>query len=91
MSASEPIYIIYDGDCPFCSAYVRMVRLRDAAGQVELLNARQDHPVVREVLEAGLDLDEGMALKMGDQVYHGDEVINQIGRASCRERVFPVV
>ena len=88
MSASEPIYIIYDGDCPFCSAYVRMVRLRDAAGQVELLNARQDHPVVREVLEAGLDLDEGMALKMGDQVYHGDEVINRLAMMTSPSGAF---
>ena len=36
-------YLLYDGDCPFCTNYVRMVQLRKAVGPVALLNMR-DHP-----------------------------------------------
>ena len=32
--------IIYDGDCMLCHSYVRMVRLREAIGEVETLDAR---------------------------------------------------
>jgi predicted DCC family thiol-disulfide oxidoreductase YuxK len=32
--------IIYDGDCPFCCAYVRLHRFREDIGPVELLSAR---------------------------------------------------
>ena len=32
--------IIYDGDCVFCSHYVRFVRLRETVGPVALIDAR---------------------------------------------------
>src|SRR5690606_25765599 len=40
--------IVYDGDCPFCTSYIRLLRIRDAAGPVRLVNAREDHDVVAE-------------------------------------------
>ncbi|MFT5932039.1 MAG: putative DCC family thiol-disulfide oxidoreductase YuxK, partial [Hyphomonas sp.] len=44
---SDPgTFIVYDGDCPFCSEYVKLLRLRDAIGPVSLVNAREDHPAV---------------------------------------------
>lgn len=79
MKDEADIVIVYDGDCPFCSAYVAMTRLRAAAGRVELVDARDaDHPVVREAKAAGLDLDEGMAMKMDGALYHGDAVMNRL-------------
>ena len=58
-------WIVYDGDCPFCSRYVQMVRLREAVGPVRLVNAREGGPLVEEARRAGFDLDAGMVLKMG--------------------------
>lgn len=80
----DPIRIVYDGECPFCSAYVRMVRLRDAVGTVELIDARSDHPVAQEAKAMGLDLDEGMALKMAGEWLHGDAVMNRLAMLSSR-------
>lgn len=82
MTDAEDIYVIYDGECPFCSAYVRMVRLREVAGTVHLLDARQPHPVVDALKSRGFDFDEGMALKIGDAVYHGDECVHQLAMMS---------
>ncbi|MEL7027861.1 MAG: DCC1-like thiol-disulfide oxidoreductase family protein [Pseudomonadota bacterium] len=82
MSKPSEIWVVYDGECPFCSAYVKMVRLREAAGKVHLLDARTPHPVVDEILAAGYDLDEGMALKIGDTIYHGDECVNRLALMS---------
>ena len=59
-------WIVYDGQCPFCSRYVQLLRLRESLGRVELVNARHRGPIVDEVVRAGLDLDEGMILKLGD-------------------------
>lgn len=64
--------IVYDGDCPFCAAYVRMTRLRAAAGRVALVDARAGGPVVDEARAEGLDLDAGMVVKAGGRLYHGD-------------------
>ena len=58
-------WLVYDGDCPFCSRYVQYLRLRQAAGPVRLVNAREGGPLVDELQRAGLDLDEGMVLKLG--------------------------
>ena len=32
-------YLIYDGNCPFCSNYVRFTRLRENIGSVDLIDA----------------------------------------------------
>ena len=40
-------WIVYDGECPFCTQYVKLMRLRETVGIVKPLNAREDHPVVR--------------------------------------------
>ena len=82
MTDANNIYVIYDGECPFCSAYVRMVRLRNVAGKVHLLDAREPHPVVEEIKALGFDFDEGMALKIGDAIYHGDDCVHQLAMMS---------
>ena len=54
--------LLYDGECPFCSAYVRMVTLRTAVGGVRLVDARvSDDSIVDKVTSRGFDLNEGMA------------------------------
>ncbi|MEL6258349.1 MAG: DCC1-like thiol-disulfide oxidoreductase family protein, partial [Pseudomonadota bacterium] len=90
MRAGDPdtTYVIYDGDCPFCTAFVKMTRLKEAAGKVELLNLRDPHPVVAEVAEMGLDFDEGMAMVRAGQVYHGDDVVHQLALMTSRVGVF---
>jgi predicted DCC family thiol-disulfide oxidoreductase YuxK len=75
-------WIIYDGQCPFCSRYVEIVRLRDSLGRVELVDAREGGPIVDEAISAGLDLDDGMVLKIGDRFYHGDECVHMLALLS---------
>lgn len=81
MSAA-PVFIVYDGECPFCSSYVRFLNLRKALGAVELVDARSGHPVVQRLLAAGYDLDEGMALVDGDTIHHGEACINRLALMS---------
>ncbi|GBF27671.1 hypothetical protein MnTg02_02730 [bacterium MnTg02] len=76
------IQIAYDGDCPFCSAYVRLLRLRDAVGSIELLNAREEHPFVQEIRAAGLDLNEGMVAKFEGRIYHGQDCVHLLSMLS---------
>lgn len=45
---------------------MRMFRLRELA-DVELINAREGGPLVDEIISRGLDLDEGMAMKLGGE------------------------
>lgn len=86
--APEGPVIVYDGECPFCSAYVRLLRLRDAFGTVRLVNARSADPVVDAVRAAGLDLDAGMVLKLGGQLYSGDRCLHMLALMSTPSGIF---
>lgn len=81
-------WLVYDGDCPFCSRYVRYLRFRDTVGKVHLVNAREGGPLVEEIIGAGLDLDEGMVLKMGGRCYHGADCIHALAMLSSSCNAF---
>lgn len=72
----DDLSIIYDGHCPFCSSYVRLYRIRESGRRVNLIDGRSRHPLVDEVRQRKLDLDEGMVVKLGDQMYHGAAALN---------------
>lgn len=74
--------IVYDGECPFCSRYVELVRLREAIGPVKLINARSGGALVDEVRAAGFDLDDGMVLKLDGRLYHGADCIHMLAMLS---------
>ncbi len=82
MSESNKSYIVYDGECPFCSQYVKLLKLKSAIGEVQLIDARQSHPVVTLLQKENIDLNEGMALVQGNRIFHGDECINKIALMS---------
>lgn len=88
MTAPDVFHLIYDGDCPFCSRYVRYVRFREAAGSVQLIDARDGGEIVEDILRAGYDLDEGMVLKAGDRIYHGADCIHALALMSSDSGLF---
>jgi hypothetical protein len=86
--AREPAIIVYDGECPFCTRYVAMLRLKAAFGNVRLVDARSGDPVVQRIVDAGLDLDEGMALIQGENIYHGDDCLHRLALMSTPSTLF---
>ena len=74
---AREIWIVYDGLCPFCSRYVMLYRIRQLVQQVHLINARDsNHPLVKELSDMGLDLNEGMAVKWDGKLYYGAECMH---------------
>lgn len=76
--ARPAIWLVYDGECPVCRSYVQHVRLKQAAGELHLVNAREPSALRDEVLAAGLDLDEGIVLKIGPHLYHGADAAHRL-------------
>jgi predicted DCC family thiol-disulfide oxidoreductase YuxK len=76
--ADANVIIVYDGECPFCSAYVRLLRLRQAAGKAALLDARQNDRGKIVQRETGLDLNRGMIAIVGERLYWGDEAVHAL-------------
>lgn len=80
--------LVYDGDCPFCSRYVKLLRLRDSIGPVALINAREGGPRVERLRELGYNLDGGFVLEWEDRIYHGADAINRLALLSTRSSLF---
>jgi predicted DCC family thiol-disulfide oxidoreductase YuxK len=77
-SEAPAIWLVYDGDCPFCSASARTVRIKQAVGQLHILNAREadGHPLMDEIKARALDLNQGIVVKLGEDLYHGADALH---------------
>lgn len=80
-SDDDELTLIYDEQCPVCSAYSAAVEVDSgSASGVRRVNARSDDPMVRQAKEAGLDLDDGMVVAHQGKLYHGAEALNIMAR-----------
>jgi len=78
---AEDLALIYDGECPVCTAYSCSVDVdeRKASG-IRRINARSDDALVKQAKEAGIDLDEGMIVLHEGKMYHGADALNVMAR-----------
>lgn len=75
-------YMLYDGECPFCSRFVRLTRLRAAIGKVELIDARSRPDLVQYWTERGFDIDEGMLVHINGRTHWGADAVNMLALMS---------
>lgn len=80
--------LVYDGQCPFCANYARLVRLRGTVGHLQLVDAREAPAIMDEISRAGLDIDQGMVLKLNGKLYHGDDAMHRVALMSSRSGIF---
>lgn len=85
---SAEIHLVYDWECPVCEAYCRMVRIRETAGALRLVNARAAGEIMDEITAKGLEIDEGMVLKVGNTLYYGADAIHVLSLMSSRTGAF---
>lgn len=74
----EPIWLVYDGACPFCSAAAQTLRIRQAVGTLHILNARDAEytPLMAEIHAQKLDLDAGIVVKFEGRLWHGVDAVH---------------
>jgi predicted DCC family thiol-disulfide oxidoreductase YuxK len=84
----EEILLVYDKECPACNNYCQVVRIRQDIGDLKLVDAREDSEVMREITARGLDIDQGMVLKMGGRLYYGSDAIHALALISSRSGLF---
>ena len=82
MSAVEDhrptVSIYYDGECPLCRNYTKMLRLRETAGEVHLIDLRTDPVSVARFSALGIDINEGFAVEVGGRLFHGSDAIHSL-------------
>ncbi len=80
--------LIYDGDCPFCSSYVQLVRLRETLGTIELVNARGNDKIIKDLADRNMHLDDGMVLVMNGEYFHGAECVHRLALLGTGSNAF---
>ena len=86
--AAEEVLLVYDWECPVCNIYCRLVRVRPAVGRLRLVNARESTVALQEITRGGLDIDQGMVVKIDGHLYYGSDAIHALARISSRSDIF---
>ena len=81
-------WIIYDGDCPYCRNYVKFLKLKDAVGRVDLINARGDDTRIKDAVAQGFDLNEGMIFYHNEAYHYGSDAVHIMALMSTQSSVF---
>lgn len=84
----DDVWLVYDGECPVCKTYCKYIRIREAVGNLQLIDARQPGALMDEITQLGLDIDQGMVLKFKDTIYYGPDAINMLTLLSTPSGMF---
>lgn len=89
MKKSEILYFIYDGQCPLCQMGANFYKIKNHVGTLRTIDARteKDHPIMKEIYHAQLDLDEGMVIKYKNTLYQGEEALHIMARLGADEGI----
>ena len=82
------VQLVYDRECPICELYCTNTQLGEDAPELELIDAREDSGVMAEITDAGLDIDEGMVVKVDGQLLYGPDAIHKLAELSNRRGLF---
>lgn len=89
MSPDErEILLVYDRECPVCEKYSQLVRIRKSVGDLKIIDARESSEALDEISRRGLDIDQGMVVRTGGQLYYGSDAIHVLSLMGTRTGVF---
>lgn len=89
-NSQDQVWFVYDGKCPICQGASNAFALKKTLGTLNLIDARtqQDHVVMKEIQELGLNLDEGMVIKFNDNIYHGSDALHIMALIGTNSGIF---
>ena len=83
---SDTVFVFYDGECPFCSNFVKMLALKKYYS-VELFDLRTLPEIVQWFREEGLNVDDGMIVTINQRLYYADEAVHILALLSTNSLV----
>jgi len=84
----KDVWVVYDGECPLCSRFVLMYRLREKGQVVHLIDARTEHPLVDEIRARKMDLDDGMVVRWRGEFYYGAAAMHLLATLAGDQTLF---
>jgi predicted DCC family thiol-disulfide oxidoreductase YuxK len=86
--SGDDIWVVYDGECPLCSRYVLLYRLREKGQRVHLIDARSKHSIVDDIGARNLDLNEGIVVCWRGRYHHGAEAMHLLATLAGEATLF---
>ncbi len=80
--------IVYDKQCPACSAYCELAKANAPHAEIELIDARAASDLMVEITRRGMDIDEGMVVAIDGQLYFGADGIHRLATAADTTNLF---
>ena len=77
--SSQDDFLLYDGECPFCSFYARRSEFRTPGGRpLTLIDANRAPELLAGLRGQSCEVDEGMVLVSGGRLYQGAEAMTAL-------------
>lgn len=75
-------YLLYDGECPFCTSFSKFYALKKALPNIEIVSMRDAERLRTLSLPANLNFNDGMVLVLSDgRVLQGEPAFQRINGA----------
>ncbi len=87
-AGSGLITVVYDGECPFCTAYSRATELQERFGVLLLIDVRASPEWKDRIDRAGLDINEGFVVEHDGRLFHGAEALAFLSQRTKRNKIF---
>tara|TARA_Y100001968_G_scaffold54362_1_gene45574 strand:+ start:209 stop:610 length:402 start_codon:yes stop_codon:yes gene_type:complete len=69
---------IYDGECPFCNHFAKLLELKRQLPTFEIIDGRKDLALLTKLYNQGYDLNNGAILIHNGNIKHGADAINWV-------------
>ena len=78
-ASAQDDFLLYDGECPFCSFYARKSGFETPDGRpLKLIDANRAPELLAGLRGQGCEVDEGMVLVTGGRLYQGAEAMTAL-------------
>lgn len=77
---SSDVEVVYDKECPVCDFYCNAVGVTD--GELVRVDAREPGEAMDEITARGLDIDEGMVVRVDGEIFYGPDAIHELALRS---------
>lgn len=78
--SDDDLQLVYDDQCPVCRTYCAGILRESKEDRLVLVDARKQSVIMDEVTKAGLDIDEGMVLKVNGQIFYGADAVYELSQ-----------
>lgn len=85
------VWVVYDQECPFCSRFVLLYKMRQNGRRVHMIDARSDHPLVAEVRSRNFDLNEGMIVRWRGVYHYGPQAMHLLALLGGNRSIFNAI